>query len=358
MTSPSPVVLMLITTPELQSSAERAAAAVGVRVACISPESAELTHRTWLAAAAVVIDEEAARRCGHRGLPRRAWVVLLTLGEPGTAAWECAINIGAQRLCALPAGEDQLVGQLSEATEAVRDGLRPGRVIAITAGRGGAGSSIFSVALALSAGQALLLDVDPFSGGIDLLLGGEAVPGLRWPDLSLRGGRLNWAAVRDALPEHRGVSVLSSTRRGHEMNAGQLGAVIDAGQRGGTTVVCDVPRWMTDATAAALDRADLVVTITTCDVRAVAATSALAPALRIVNPNIGLVVRGPSPGGLRAGDIADTIGLPLLAAMRPEHQLTQSLEQGGLRLRRRSPLAVAARQVLALLDNKAQKVAA
>jgi hypothetical protein len=61
------------------------------------------------------------------------------------------------------------------------------------------------------------------------------------------------------------------------------------------------------------------------------------------------VVRGPAPGGLRSGDVADIVGLPLLAAMRPQPQLAAALEHGGLRLGRRSPLAAAARRVLTVL---------
>ena len=38
--------------------------------------------------------------------------------------------------------------------------------------------------------------------------------------------------------------------------------------------------------------------------------------------------------------------------MRPEPMLAERLEQGGLRLRRRSPLAAAARQVLELLPRR------
>ena len=41
--------------------------------------------------------------------------------------------------------------------------------------------------------------------------------------------------------------------------------------------------------------------------------------------------------------------LPLLASMKAEPQLAEHLERGGLRLRRRSALASAARQVLAVL---------
>lgn len=273
----------------------------------------------------------------------------MVAGEPSACTWAAAVAVGAQRLCALPAQEAELVRGMSEAAENARGASESGHVIAVTSGRGGAGASVFAAALAHSAAETLLVDLDPWAGGIDLLLGGEAAPGLRWPDLRLAAGRLTWPALRDALPQHRGVSVLSGTRRGHEMQAGPVEAVLDAGRRGGATVVCDVPRRMTAVETGALDCADLVVLITTCDVRAVAATATLAPALRAVNPNLGLVVRGPSPGGLRAQDAVDITGTPLLAAMRPEPLLAERLERGRLRMRRRSPLAAAARQVLAIL---------
>jgi hypothetical protein len=85
-------------------------------------------------------------------------------------------------------------------------------------------------------------------------------------------------------------------------------------------------------------------------VRACAATATIAPVLSVVNPNIGLVVRGPSPGGLRAADVAATAGIPLLASMRAEPRIAEQLEHGGLRLGRRSALAAAARRVLAVLS--------
>ncbi len=58
----------------------------------------------------------------------------------------------------------------------------------------------------------------------------------------------------------------------------------------------------------------------------------------------------PHLGGLRAGDIAATVGLPLVAAMRPQPGLADALERGGLRLRACSPLARAAAGVLGLLS--------
>ncbi|MGZ4564445.1 MAG: septum site-determining protein Ssd, partial [Mycobacterium sp.] len=57
----------------------------------------------------------------------------------------------------------------------------------------------------------------------------------------------------------------------------------------------------------------------------------------------------PSPGGLRAAEIADITGLPLLASMKAQPQLAEQLERGGLWVGRRSALAAAARHVLAVL---------
>ena len=58
---------------------------------------------------------------------------------------------------------------------------------------------------------------------------------------------------------------------------------------------------------------------------------------------------GPRPGGIAAADVARALGLPLLAAMRPEPRLDRRLERGVLPVRPRGPLAGAARAVLAEL---------
>ena len=340
-------VLAMLTDANLRDELDRVAAAVGVRVVHAggsAVEQEDLDGRRG----------RGARRGGRgpvraRALPRRAHVSVLTAAEPATATWAAAIAVGAQHVLSLPEQERELIRELAEAAESIRDdGLR-GEVVAVIGGCGGAGASLFAAALAQAATDALLVDLDPWGGGIDLLLGGETTPGLRWPDLALQGGRLNWSAVRDALPRHRGVSLLSGTRRGYELDAGPVDAVVDAGRRGGVTVVCDLPRRLTDATQAALDAADLVVLVSPCDVRACAATAAMAPVLAAINPNLGLVVRGPSPGGLRAAEVADIAGLPLLASMKAQPQLAEQLEHGGLRLGRRSALTAAARRVLAVL---------
>ena len=348
-----PAVLMVVSDSELAAGTERIAAAVGARTVRAQTPG----RRSWLAAAAIVVDEPGALLCVQAGLPRRDSVVLVGPDALSATSWSAAIDIGAQHVCVLPAQEADLVRHLAGATESGPMSGRGGPVLAVAAGRGGGGASVFAAALGACAGDALLVDLDPCGGGIDLLLGGESAPGLRWPELRVHSGRLSWVALREVLPRRLGVSILSGTRSCHEIDPGAVTAVVDAGRRGGATVVCDIPRQLTPAAICALQFADLVVVVTSCDVRATAATTATLGALRTINTAVGLVVRGPSPGGLLARDVADTAAVPLLAAMRPEPMMAAQLEQGGLRLRRRSPLTRAAGTVLDMVQRNKGRAA-
>ncbi|WP_236984455.1 MULTISPECIES: septum site-determining protein Ssd [Mycobacterium] len=339
----------MLAEPELRAELDRVAAAVGVRVVHVG---GQVSRKTWSAATAVVLDAPAAELCGRAGLPRRTHVSVLSDGAPATATWAAAVAVGAELVLQVPAQEQALVRALAEAAESAREHSLRGQAVAVIGGCGAGGASLFAVALAQTAGEALLLDLDPWGGGIDLLTGGETAPGLRWPDLALQGGRLSWPSVREVLPRHGGVSILSGTRRGgYELEAGPVDAIVEAGRRGGVTVVCDLPRRLTEATHVALDGVDLVVLVTRCDVRACAATATIVPVLAAINPNVGLVVRGPSPGGLRAAEVAEIAAVPLLASMRAEPQLAERLERGGLRMGRRSALASASRRVLGVLSS-------
>jgi hypothetical protein len=71
-----------------------------------------------------------------------------------------------------------------------------------------------------------------------------------------------------------------------------------------------------------------------------------------------LVVRGPAPGGITPSDISRALDLPLLAAMRPQPGLAAALDRGAVPGRSRGPLAAAARQVLAALDDSSRSLGA
>src|SRR5262249_49325689 len=143
------------------------------------------------------------------------------------------------------AGEQGVVGLLSGAL--VEPAGPPGALVSVLSGRGGAGASVLASALAAAAARAgrwpLLVDGDPLGGGVDLLLGGEAVGGLRWPDLAGCTGAVSPSTLRDALPWVHGVRVLAAGRVGPvELPVPAVRAVLDAGRRFADPVVVDVSR--------------------------------------------------------------------------------------------------------------------
>jgi secretion/DNA translocation related CpaE-like protein len=329
------------------------AAAAGCEVERV-PDIAALRAR-WGTAPLVIVDVEGARQCRDAALGRRELVVLICAEPPPEEAWQLAVECGAERVVRLPGGEGWLVGALADVAEAPA-GAR-GRVLAVMGGRGGAGASVFAAAVGLtvlkSGDSALLIDCDPLGGGLDLVLGAERENGLRWPDLKLRAGRVAASSLHSSLlGMTRGpgrLTLLSGAREGAGPEADAVGAVLEAGRRAGETVICDVPRDFGDGGRAAVDRADLTVIVVPAEVRACAGAKLIARRLLDSGRSPLLVVRGPAPGGLRAEEVADAVGVPLLTAMRPEPWLAESVERGEFLPRPHGPLAKAARAALRAL---------
>ncbi|ANY06447.1 septum site-determining protein Ssd [Pseudonocardia sp. HH130630-07] len=314
-------------------------------------------RRAWAGAAVVLLDRAGAVRCHDAGLPRRDGVVIAVAGEPAAADWRTAVVLGADRVVQLPQGEAGLAGLLDDARERAGATGRPGRVLAVVGGCGGAGASVLATAVAVTAarsGDALLVDCDPLGGGLDLLVGIEQEQGLRWPDLAVGDGRIRAAALHAALPTAgaRGaaLSVLSCARAAHGPEPAAVTAVLDSGRRAGGTVVCDLPRYPTDAALAAIGAAELTVLVVPSTLRGSAAAARVAELLAEHARVVELVVRGPAPGGLTPDEIAGSLGLPLLAAMRSERDLTAALERGRTPGTGRGPLTGAAGVVCARLS--------
>jgi secretion/DNA translocation related CpaE-like protein len=344
----------MVSDPDLLDTVLRLAAAAGCELQrAVDPPQA---RAFWAEAPLVLLDATAAAQCARAGLPRRGDVVLAVRGEPEPAVWRHAVAVGADHVVALPEAEQWLVAALTDAAEGPRPG---GTVLAVVGGRGGAGASVLAAAVAVTAvregARALLVDCDPLGGGLDLVLGAEDLGGLRWPGVGVEGGRVPAAALHAALPSPRvgrrdgALGVLSCDRSAHGPAPAAVRAVVEAGRRAGDTVVCDLPRYPTEAAVAALAVADLVALVVPADVRASAAGARVAALLGAHGRPVRAVVRGPAPGGVGAEEVARAVGLPLLAAMRPEPGLARALERGEAPPRPHGPLAGAARAVLAEL---------
>lgn len=123
-------------------------------------------------------------------------------------------------------------------------------VLGVVGASGGVGASTLAAACAVRATAAgvgvVLVDGSPFGGGVDVLLGLEHEPGLRWRDLAAARGVLDGAALLGAMPAAEGCRVLSFDRGDPRIGGGlrhyddpgpvvqALGAVVEL-------VVLDLP---------------------------------------------------------------------------------------------------------------------
>ena len=353
-----PPTLVLTQDARLRDEVRRVAAAAERE---LDERTLPISRHAWAAAPLVVLDTVAAESCARAGYLRRIGIVLVTNGEPGLTDWQAAAAVGAERVIALPGAAVGLIEKFAEQGEyRMGDGV----VVAIAGASGGAGASTLAAATALRSAaerfrrDTVLVDGAPLGGGLDLLLGMETGAGLRWPDLVIEDGRVSATALRSALPAAvPGLAVLSCGRGGAgrlpvEIGPAAVRAVIEAGRAAGDLVICDISGERGPHVDQILDAADLVVLVVPARLRAVAAAESVAAHIGKRNPNQGLIVRGPAPGGLRGPEVAEVLDLPLLAAVRAQPGLAARLERGGLTLRR-GPLRDAADAVLGVLDTSA-----
>ena len=290
---------------------------------------------------------------------RRDGVVLICAAEPDPLVWQRAVELGAEQVAVLPEAEPWLLDRM---LDAVTPAGTAAPVVGVIGGRGGAGASTLAVGLAaVAAGSGvatLLVDADPLGGGLDLLVGVEQEPGLRWADLAGARGRLQPGVLSGMLPAVDDLAVLSWGRSGGSAiapaaaasavarqeppgaPAGEspgesmwpepdaVAAVLRSAVREYELVVVDLSRRFGPGELAALRACRSVVVVVPAEVRAAAAATAVCGLLDPVVADQQLVVRGPSPSGLPAEAVADALGLPLAGALRSEPGVAAALDRG------------------------------
>ena len=336
--------LLVTAEPEALDELLRLVAAAGTEADVVPDLGAAAA--AWAGPPFVVVGDDASGRSRGRAgagrrLPRRDGVVLLGEDLDDADVWVRAVEVGAEHVVFLPDAETWLVTRLAEATEP-RSAL--GAVVGVIGGRGGAGATTLACALAVTATRAgrrtLLVDADPLGGGVDLVFGGETDPGVRWADLASSRGRLPAAALCGALPRMEQLAVLSWGRDDVlSVPSPAAAAVLSAGRKTHDLVVVDLPRALDEAARALVAESSTLLLLVPAEVRAAAAASRVAAVAGALCDDVRLVVRGPSPGGLQADQVAGALGLPLLAELRPEPHLERALERGEAPARRgRGPL--------------------
>jgi secretion/DNA translocation related CpaE-like protein len=319
--------LLITDDPYLLDEAVRVAADARVELE-VAPDPAAARAR-FGTAPLVLVGAGVAAACVRARLPRRPGIVLVLAAPVDEPPWELAEALGAEHIAVLPTAEPWLVDRLITAAGAPR----PAAVVAVLGGRGGAGTSVLAAGLAVTGARAglraLLVDADPMGGGADLVLGWEALDGLRWPALSHGSSGIAPPALVDALP-HRGELAVLSWDRGALLTVppDAMEAALDAGRASRDLVVVDLPRRLDDAAVLALGAADQTLLLVPAELRACAAAARVATVAAVHTSALKVVVRTPAPGRLKAREIARALGLPLAGTLRPEPELARALERG------------------------------
>lgn len=265
--------------------------------------------------------------------------VLLVYPEPGPIDWKLALKTRAADAFIIPAQATELLRALRHSTnEATNKKL--GSVIALSSATGGAGCSTIAAALALYSHHhtpTVLIDADPCSGGIDLLIGCEDSPGVRWPDLTSTDGVLSGTDLVAALPKSgAGLPVLSIDRQCGDsgITEEKLRQVI-AAIRSTHRIVIDIPAYAKEF-GTVVTAADEFFVIIPPEVQAAAAAHRMLKQLREHHPKqtsrlqpVG-VIRHRGWSGLRSKDVESIIGITVVAELSSIPGLPKKVECFGL----------------------------
>ncbi len=228
-------------------------------------------------------------------------------------------------------------------------------VIGVMGATGGVGVSAMASALAMRSAacghSTVLIDGDPYGGGLDIMLGLDLSPGLRWPDLSAAQGELDGAAIMSALPAVPGCHVLSWGRSpGSAANNGP--SVCAALTAQADVTVLDLPTWRSPRAHAWSTMCDRIVVLCGSGVRPLASAAVVLEALEQADPTpdaprvIG-VLRQFRGSSIDIDTASALLGIPLVATIEFDRRIEVALCRGEAVGTRMSPLARACDRVLA-----------
>lgn len=321
-------VLLVTADDSLTAAVPRLCALAGM--ACAVERDSHAARAAWRDAGTVLVGSDVARTLAVSGLSRRDHVIVLAASVVDESCWRAALSLGASTVLQLPDQEAELVDELRATSVPV--GV-VARCIAVVGGCGGAGASTLAAALAFTAaasGRTLLVDGDPLGGGLDVLVGAESVPGLRWNELATTRGQLDPGAFASAICDVQGVGLLSWGRQrpACTLETEAVDTVMTAATTAFPTVVIDVARYPSRLTVRLLEATDESVVIVPAEVKSVAAAASSLASLGRWIRSPYLVVRDPGAGRLAAKDVAASLGLPLTATLRSEPSVHAAAQRG------------------------------
>lgn len=297
------------------------------------------------------------------------------------------------------------------------NGSRRGVVLAVVGASGGAGASTLAAACAVRAADSgrsvALVDAAVGGAGIDVVLGIDHLPGVRWPELAGCRGRVDGLGLLPRMPRAGAVAVLAHSRDSPVW----VGAAAERGVIAGLSdvldlVVVDVPRawslggWRTvdQESRDGLDGVDgsdgseapgslggpggpgelsglsglgglgglggwaswgalgggpalSAVVVAGAGILELAALAATAPRVAVLVPETFVVVRGHRLSRTVVGDVEAALDLPVLGVLEHDPSVRRDLARGIPPGRGRGPLAELAQSVIEAMDQRPREVA-
>lgn len=218
-------------------------------------------------------------------------------------------------------------------------------VVGVVGARGGAGATVTGAVLAAELarrGTAVLVDTGP-GPSLDTVLGLEAHPGLRWPDLVGARGTVDPALLSGNLMRWGRCAVLpTDDQRPGPPPGAAVPDVLHALAVAYGSVVLDLdrsavlraragpgaPEGGDGCGGALLAACRTVLVVVPREVPAVAGARVLRDLVVGDGRRVGLVVRGPAPGGLGADEVAAAVGLPVVARLPRTRAVAAAVDRG------------------------------
>lgn len=357
--------LLMTRDESIIGAVQRLAAAAG------TDADVDATGRgSWSTAPLVLIGTDVAAELASMHLPRRPGVIVVGVGAPaaspgpGSAAplapdgiWRDALTLGAEHVIVLPDADTWLVQRLGETADGP---LRMGRIVAVLGASGGCGASTLAISLALAAqgalGRTLVIDGAPDGGGLDLLVGAESVPGIRWPDLHEARGRLSASTLDQALPHPHGIALLSHARPGAEAPDPEVTAsVLDAARRAYDLVLVDLDDRRSPFARHVLEHADTIALVIAASVRGIAAGLGALDAVDSLPAPVAIALRL-LPKGISAQDAGLAMGVREHVVLPDSPAVGQRANAGDAQIPK-DAFGRAVHRVLAMLAPAAARVA-
>jgi secretion/DNA translocation related CpaE-like protein len=237
-------------------------------------------------------------------------VIVVGAADEEAHAWGKAAGIQASRVVIVPQGVAWLAEHLGRSLSPAAAGTITGFLGAA----GGSGVSTLAVwcarARATDVGPALLIDGHALGGGLELALGIEEHPGVRWHELGGIRGKLSPEQLAAALPAVGSLTVLSHAAQYDgegpgDDGTGAAGAVLEAARGAFGASFIDLGG-SGNADPELLSACDRIVLLVPARPRGVAAAARI---LQVLGSRpITVVLRGPVLDGLDAWLVAEILG--------------------------------------------------